>query len=579
MVGYTRQRVSQIANGEDADANDVAAELNQVQAAFNSSTGHSHDGTSAEGAPITKTGPNQEYVSTDTTLGPKTTATYDLGTTSIRWKDGFFSGAITAANFTGLASSATALATPRTLTIGSTGKAFDGSANVSWSLSEIGVNNATLTLATSGIATGSQTFTANQGSNATFTVDVPATNLGYTAASGNGVVTSSTGTDATLPAATESNAGLLTAADKTKLDGIATGAQVNVATNLGATAGTTAGPTITSSTGSGVVIPSASDSASGVVTTAAQTFAGAKTFSTPLGIESGGTGEGSAEAALVALGAATAAQGALADTAVQPADLADIATSGEYADLANNPWVTPLAVAAPDRDFDTVLAGGVYAVTDDWENGPDGAGSLPYEGTLIVVPSGETTGASYEQTLNLAGAKWTRTGTGATPIWGDWQDLRTGGGASDWTELAPVATTSGTGFDLTSIPAGTNEIEVYCVGVSLNTTGGVKIQIGSDGTPVTTGYTYRLVIIGSVVSPTDGFTTGNAGAASALQAVFRLYKVDGDQWFCDLQSEVGNGMGFGIGSVSLSGALDILRVLPITSGHNFDAGKVIVRYR
>ena len=38
----------------------------------------------------------------------------------------------------GAANSATKLATARTLTIGSTGKTFDGSANVSWSLSEIG---------------------------------------------------------------------------------------------------------------------------------------------------------------------------------------------------------------------------------------------------------------------------------------------------------------------------------------------------------------------------------------------------------------------------------------------------------
>lgn len=56
------------------------------------------------------------------------------------------------------------------------------------------VNNATLTLATSGIATGSQTFTANQSTNATFTVNVPATNV-------NGIgtewgrVTSSTGSN------------------------------------------------------------------------------------------------------------------------------------------------------------------------------------------------------------------------------------------------------------------------------------------------------------------------------------------------------------------------------------------------
>ncbi|MFU8899040.1 MAG: hypothetical protein ACNA7L_09105, partial [Roseinatronobacter sp.] len=67
-------------------------------------------------------------------------------------------------------------------------------------------------------------------------------------------------------------------ADKTKLDGIQAGAQVNVATNLTVTGGTTAGPTVNSSTGSNVTLPTASAAASGVVTTGSQTFAGAKTF-------------------------------------------------------------------------------------------------------------------------------------------------------------------------------------------------------------------------------------------------------------------------------------------------------------
>ena len=46
------------------------------------------------------------------------------------------------------------------------------------------------------------------------------TNLAYTTAASDGTVTSSDGTDATIPAATISLAGLLTGADKTKLDGI-----------------------------------------------------------------------------------------------------------------------------------------------------------------------------------------------------------------------------------------------------------------------------------------------------------------------------------------------------------------------
>jgi hypothetical protein len=66
-------------------------------------------------------------------------------------------------------------------------------------------------------------------------------------------VNSSTGTNVSLPAATTSLAGVMTSADKTKLDGIAAGAQVNVGTNLGSS-GTGGTRTITSSTGTGTSI-------------------------------------------------------------------------------------------------------------------------------------------------------------------------------------------------------------------------------------------------------------------------------------------------------------------------------------
>jgi hypothetical protein len=54
------------------------------------------------------------------------------------------------------------------------------------------------------------------------------------------------------------------------------------ATNLTVTAGTTAGPTINSSTGANVTLPTASATASGVVTTGAQTWAGVKTLTSPV---------------------------------------------------------------------------------------------------------------------------------------------------------------------------------------------------------------------------------------------------------------------------------------------------------
>ena len=278
---------------------------------------------------------------------------------------------INGTSFNGSANITTAnWGTARTITIGNTGKSVNGSANVSWSLAEIGAYAATnpsgytsnmgtvtgvtgtapivssggtapaisITAATTGaagsmsaadktkldgIASGAnayvlpaatttalggikledatvQTIAANTVSATTSrtyglqvnsagqgVINVPwtdnnTTNLTYTSAATTGTVNSSTGTNATIPAATTALAGLLTGANKTKLDGIAAGAQVNVATNLGITAGTTAGPIVTSSTGTNATLPTASATASGVVTTGAQTWAGTKTFSSTI---------------------------------------------------------------------------------------------------------------------------------------------------------------------------------------------------------------------------------------------------------------------------------------------------------
>jgi len=62
-------------------------------------------------------------------------------------------------------------------------------------------------------------------------------------------------------------AGQFTSADKAKLNGIQAGAQVNVATNLATTADATS-RTITSSTGTNAVLPAATTTAAGVMTAA-----------------------------------------------------------------------------------------------------------------------------------------------------------------------------------------------------------------------------------------------------------------------------------------------------------------------
>lgn len=177
--------------------------------------------------------------------------------------------------------SSTKLTTARTLTIGNTGKAFDGSANVSWSISEIGAATAGHTHDLSGLinalSTGSSTPNDNDyfisqyvGGGTTTTTyhrrplsalfsyikgKLPTSSqtgsyadLSNKPTIGNGTITIKqagvskgtfttnqtgnttielTDNNTTYNVATQSANGLESAADKKKLDGIATGAQVN----------------------------------------------------------------------------------------------------------------------------------------------------------------------------------------------------------------------------------------------------------------------------------------------------------------------------------------------------------------
>ncbi len=66
------------------------------------------------------------------------------------------------------------------------------------------------------------------------------TNIGVAQAASKVTLTSSTGAGADIPAADTSNAGVMSAADKTKLNGIATGATAQVASDWNATTGVTA---------------------------------------------------------------------------------------------------------------------------------------------------------------------------------------------------------------------------------------------------------------------------------------------------------------------------------------------------
>ena len=85
-TGYTRNDASNnIATGNVINAADLDGEFDDIVTAFGTS-GHTHDGTAAEGGPVTVVGPVQDFVVSASELKPKTTNTLDSGHTSLQFK-------------------------------------------------------------------------------------------------------------------------------------------------------------------------------------------------------------------------------------------------------------------------------------------------------------------------------------------------------------------------------------------------------------------------------------------------------------------------------------------------------------
>lgn len=104
MAGYTRQSLSDIQTGLVVEAEPINREYDSLQNAFSNSLGHKHDGSPGEGAPITVTGPTLNVYTNNTSMYPRLTNTVSLGTSSLKFKDIYFSGGITGngANLTNL---------------------------------------------------------------------------------------------------------------------------------------------------------------------------------------------------------------------------------------------------------------------------------------------------------------------------------------------------------------------------------------------------------------------------------------------------------------------------------------------
>ena len=124
--------------------------LNELAAAINDDASYASTITSALALKAPLASPALTGTPTAPTASTATNST-QIATTAYVKNQGYLTSVTT---ISGNAGSATVLQTARTLTIGNTGKTFNGSANVSWSLAEIGALGATAKAADSNLLDG-----------------------------------------------------------------------------------------------------------------------------------------------------------------------------------------------------------------------------------------------------------------------------------------------------------------------------------------------------------------------------------------------------------------------------------------
>jgi hypothetical protein len=160
-TGYTRQSSAGIIDTGIIYAALFNAEYDAIVTAFDAVNGHVHDGSAGQGGRILVLGPTGEYVASGTAFAPKASATYDLGTAALLFRDGYFSRNVAIGGTTTLTGTVSATGN---MTVGGT-LAVTGTASVANATTALhAINQQTgdgryLQIAGSQTVSGSPTFT------------------------------------------------------------------------------------------------------------------------------------------------------------------------------------------------------------------------------------------------------------------------------------------------------------------------------------------------------------------------------------------------------------------------------------
>ncbi len=145
------------------------------------------------------------------------------------------------------------------------------------------------------------------------------------------------------------------------------------------------------------------------------------------------------------------------------------------------------------------------------------------------------------------------------------------------TRGTPIATTSGTEHDFTSLAAGINRITVILDGVNLSGTDDLLIQLGDAGGFEATSYDSEISEGTTGESRGDGFQiTKSVGASDLLSGIITLVRINANDWISagNTGEDSGNtNVKVSAGRKTLSAELTDIRLTP-TGSDTFDAGSV-----